>query len=203
MRRILIAIGTTLSGLVLLFSWPTSRNLPLATAAASDATGTGSAAAASGSTDSGTTGSGTTGSGSSASGSGSTSGSDSTSGSGSSSSTVPDTSSGSSSGDSSSDSSSGSSSGSDGTFVGASVDTRWGPVQVQITVADGAITEATAVEYPTSNGRDQQINAYAIPQLEQETLDVQGSGVDMISGATVTSRGYVASLQDAIDQAGL
>jgi uncharacterized protein with FMN-binding domain len=154
MRRIVIAIGTTLSGLVLLFSWPTSLNRTVATAGASDATGAGTS---SDSDDSGVT----------------------------------------------SDPGGSAAGVSDGTFVGASVDTRWGPVQVQITVADGEITQATAVEYPTANHRDQEINSYAIPVLEQETVDAQGDGVDMISGATVTSRGYVASLQDALDQAGL
>jgi uncharacterized protein with FMN-binding domain len=193
MRRIVIAIGTTLSGLVLLFSWPTSLNRTVPTAGASDATGTGTTASGSTGSESSTGSDSSTGSGSSDSGaqSGTTTQPDD----GSSSSTTPDT--------SSDDSGSSASSGSDGTFTGASVDTRWGPVQVEITVADGAITEATAVEYPTANGRDQEINSYAIPVLEQETVDAQGAGVDMISGATVTSRGYVASLQDALDQAGL
>jgi uncharacterized protein with FMN-binding domain len=191
MRRIVIAIGTTLSGLVLLFSWPTSRNLTVPTAGASDTAGTG--ATTSGSTGSGSTGSGSSTSGSTGSGSSTGSGTTTQPDSGSSSSTAPDT---------ASDGST-ASSGSDGTFTGASVDTRWGPVQVEITVSDGAITEATAVDFPSGNGRDQQINAYAIPVLEQETVDVQSAGIDMVSGATVTSRGYVASLQDAIDQAGL
>jgi uncharacterized protein with FMN-binding domain len=49
------------------------------------------------------------------------------------------------------------------TVTGDSVDTRWGPVQVQVTVAGGKITAAQAVVYPQENPRDQQINAYAIP----------------------------------------
>ncbi len=89
------------------------------------------------------------------------------------------------------------------TVTGDVAQTRWGPVQVEITVSGGAITDATAVEYPTANGRDQQINAYAIPSLESETVQAQSGDIDMVSGATVTSRGYVASLQDALDQAGL
>lgn len=95
------------------------------------------------------------------------------------------------------------SSGGDGTYTGETVQTRWGPVQVQITVADGAITKATAVVYPNGNFRDQEINAYALPILEQEVLDAQGAGIDAVTGATVTSDGYVASLQSALDQAHL
>ena len=89
------------------------------------------------------------------------------------------------------------------TVTGSSTDTRWGPVQVQITVANGEITDVTVVEYPTGNGKDRQINARAIPLLVQETLDAQSADIDMVSGATVTSDGYVESLQAALDEAGL
>ncbi|WP_072802592.1 FMN-binding protein [Rhodococcoides yunnanense] len=89
------------------------------------------------------------------------------------------------------------------TFTGTAASTRYGPVQVQITVASGAITDASAVDYPTSNGRDQQINARAVPTLESETVAAQDASIDMVSGATYTSEGYVQSLQSAIDQANL
>ena len=89
------------------------------------------------------------------------------------------------------------------TVTGTSTDTRWGPVQVQITVANGEITDVTVVEYPTGNGKDRQINARALPVLVQETLDAQSADIDMVSGATVTSEGYLESLQSALDEAGL
>ena len=89
------------------------------------------------------------------------------------------------------------------TVTGASVDTRYGPVQVKITVTNGTIISATAVDYPQGNGRDQQINAYALPILVQNTLSAQNANIDMVSGATVTSTGYLQSLQSALDQAGL
>ena len=89
------------------------------------------------------------------------------------------------------------------TVTGTAADTRWGPLQVQITVADGTITDVSVVEYPSSNPKDQQINAQALPVLVQETLDAQSAGIDMVSGATVTSEGYLASLQSALDKAGL
>ncbi|TVT20169.1 FMN-binding protein [Amycolatopsis rhizosphaerae] len=89
------------------------------------------------------------------------------------------------------------------TYTGPSVDTRWGPVRVQITVADKKITNVSVVDYPDGNGRDRQINSYALPILVRSTLDAQSANIDMISGATVTSEGYVQSLQGALDQAGL
>ena len=90
-----------------------------------------------------------------------------------------------------------------GTVTGTVADTRWGPVQVQITVAGGSITNVAVVQYPNSNGKDQEINARALPILIQETLKAQSAGIDMVSGATYTSDGYVTSLQSALDQAGL
>jgi uncharacterized protein with FMN-binding domain len=90
-----------------------------------------------------------------------------------------------------------------GTVTGTAADTRWGPVQVKVTLANGKITAVDVVEEPDSNGRDQEINADAVPQLVQETLAAQSSQIDMVSGATYTSDGYVQSLQSALDQAGV
>ncbi|MEU0793506.1 FMN-binding protein [Amycolatopsis sp. NPDC005961] len=92
-------------------------------------------------------------------------------------------------------------SGGDGTFTGAAADTRYGPVQVRITVAGGKITDAQAVEYPQESGRDVRINSEAVPALNQEALQAQSAQIDTVSGATYTSEGYQQSLQSAIDQA--
>ncbi|MFC8797459.1 FMN-binding protein [Promicromonospora sp. NPDC057138] len=90
---------------------------------------------------------------------------------------------------------------SDGTYQGTTASTRWGPVQVQITVSGGQITDAQALQYPTGNSTDDRINSYAIPVLNGEVLDAQNTQIDMVSGATVTSGGYLDSLQSALDQA--
>jgi uncharacterized protein with FMN-binding domain len=109
----------------------------------------------------------------------------------------------SSSGSSPAGSSSSSAGGSSTTVTGDTVQTQWGPVQVQITVAGGQITDVTPVQYPNGNGRDQEINSYALPVLAKEALAAQSANIDHVSGATVTSDGYVQSLQSAIDQANL
>ena len=74
-------------------------------------------------------------------------------------------------------------------------------MQVQVTVAGGQISDVQVVDYPDGNGRDRQINQNAIPQLVSETVRAQSAQIDMVSGATYTSRGYVTSLQSALDQA--
>ena len=90
-----------------------------------------------------------------------------------------------------------------GTVTGASADTRYGPVQVKVTLANGKITAVDVVQVPDSSGRDQEINSQAVPELVSETLQAQNSQIDMISGATYTSDGYLTSLQSALDQAGV
>jgi uncharacterized protein with FMN-binding domain len=170
MRRIVIALASTVTGLVLLFSWPTSLNRPVAAAGPAEGTA------------------GTAGAGSSTTGSGTTSDG-----------TAP-------------------SAGTDAqapaaqaptpattaqTFTGAAAQTRYGNVTVQITVTDGRLTDAQAVEYPQRDRRDQQINGYAIPILDSEAVAAGSASIQTVSGATFTSQGYVASLQDALDQAGL
>ncbi|MFE4966578.1 FMN-binding protein [Streptomyces sp. NPDC056660] len=89
------------------------------------------------------------------------------------------------------------------TVTGDTVGTRWGPVQVRVTVKSGRITDVTALQYPQDNPRDQQINSYALPQLRREALTAQSAQIDTVSGATYTSEGYQQSLQSALDSAGL
>lgn len=161
MRRITLAVMSTISGLIMLFSYHTSTNSPgggtgtTASGATEDTTSSGTTS--SGATSSGTTSSGTTSSGSSSS----------------------------------------------ATYTGEEASTQWGIVEVKITVKDGKITKSEAVEYPTGNPRDQEINAYAVPQLNSEVVSAQSGSIDAVSGATVTSDGYIQSLQSAIDKANL
>jgi uncharacterized protein with FMN-binding domain len=89
------------------------------------------------------------------------------------------------------------------TVTGSVVQTQWGPVQVQVKVDAGRLADVSVLQYPNGNPRDQQINAYALPILVQESLDAQSADIDMVSGATVTSDGYLQSLQGALDEAGL
>lgn len=180
MKRISFWALSTLSAVILLFGYNTSTSRPLATSETISAQSRVFSASSTSNTGRGaTTGSGGTGS---------------------------DDTSSSSSGSSTSENADGTGSSkamASKTFVGDVAQTRWGPVQVQITAADSSITDVSVLEYPTGNGKDQEINSYALPILTQETIDSQSVEIDMVSGATVTSDGYVQSLQSALDQAGL
>ncbi|MBA2812523.1 FMN-binding protein [Streptomyces sp. KM273126] len=88
------------------------------------------------------------------------------------------------------------------TATGEAAQTRYGPVQVRVTVKDGRLTDVTAVTYPQSSPRDQRINGYAVPLLGREALSAQSANIDAVSGATYTSEGYRQSLQSALDSLG-
>jgi uncharacterized protein with FMN-binding domain len=81
--------------------------------------------------------------------------------------------------------------------------TRYGNVQVQITVKDGKITAADVLQVPMNDRRDQMINSSAVPLYNQEAVSAQSAQIDVVSGATYTWDGYTQSLQSAIDQANL
>lgn len=82
--------------------------------------------------------------------------------------------------------------------TGQEVMTRWGPVQVSATVSGGSVCAVQAIEWPQGDGRSQQINAYAIPQLDA-WASASPTQFDYVSGATYTSQGYHQSLQSILD----
>jgi uncharacterized protein with FMN-binding domain len=86
-------------------------------------------------------------------------------------------------------------------FNGSLIDTRYGPVQVQLQFTNGAISEVAVVAYPNGDGTSVRINARALPKLRTEVLAAQSAQIDTVSGATYTSHAYKKSLQSAIDQA--
>jgi uncharacterized protein with FMN-binding domain len=90
-----------------------------------------------------------------------------------------------------------------GTFKGETSQTRWGPVQVQVTLTDGKITDVTTLQYPNGDRRSQSISSQVIPWLQDEVLQVQSAQINGISGATYTSGGFKASLASALQKAGL
>lgn len=89
------------------------------------------------------------------------------------------------------------------TITGAVEQTSYGPVQVKVSVRRGRITDVQAVQVPQAEPRSQQIADYATPLLRQETLTAQNAAIDAVSGATYTSKGYEASLQSALNRAGI
>ncbi|MEW1822860.1 FMN-binding protein [Arthrobacter sp. NPDC080031] len=88
-----------------------------------------------------------------------------------------------------------------GTYAGTAVETRFGTVQVQVTIKAGVITDVTALHLTDQEQRSVQISARAAPLLRSEVLSAQSANVQTIGGATFTSEAYLTSLQAALDAA--
>ena len=86
--------------------------------------------------------------------------------------------------------------------AGDAVATRFGTVQVQVTIDGGTLVDVSALQLP-SGGRDSQVSAYAEPILRSEALQAGSASIDTVTGATYTSMGYIQSLQSALDTAGI
>jgi uncharacterized protein with FMN-binding domain len=87
------------------------------------------------------------------------------------------------------------------TVTGPVVNTKWGPVQVKVSLAGGRISDVQALRLPRRAALSQQISSYAVPRLRAEAMQAQSARIDVISGATYTSQGYRQSLQAALDAA--
>lgn len=91
----------------------------------------------------------------------------------------------------------------DGTYTGDSVQTPFGNMEVAIVVSSSKITDVKVLQATDSGQRSVQISSYADPILRTAVLQAQSANVQMVSGATYTSDGYLQSLQSALDKAGL
>lgn len=94
------------------------------------------------------------------------------------------------------------SAGQSGTFTGSVVATRFGNMQVSVTIDAGTITDVTALQLTDHDGKSVQISNRAAPILRSEVIAAQSASVQNVSGATYTTDGYLQSLQSALDAAG-
>jgi uncharacterized protein with FMN-binding domain len=89
------------------------------------------------------------------------------------------------------------------TIDGPVVNTRFGPVQVEITVDGSQVTEVAALQLPDGDRRSAQISSRVEDTLASQALQAQSASIDGVSGATYTSEAYAESLQAALDAAGI
>ena len=79
---------------------------------------------------------------------------------------------------------------------------QFGPIQVEITVAQGTVTDIQVIQQP-GDGRSRWINSQAIPILVSQALKAQSANIHGVSGATLTTGAFISSLSSALQQAGL
>jgi len=63
------------------------------------------------------------------------------------------------------------------------------------------ITDVVALELPSGDRRSADISDAAESILREAALTAQSADIDLLSGATYTSRAYAESLQAALDDA--
>lgn len=89
----------------------------------------------------------------------------------------------------------------DGVYTGQDILTKFGDVQVKVTISGGRITDVQPVQLPFDRQRSAEISQFAVPRLHDEVLQAQTAQIDVLSGATYTSDAYAQSVQAALDQA--
>ncbi len=90
---------------------------------------------------------------------------------------------------------------SDGTYTGPVINVFYGLVQIQAVVHNGTLASINVLRYPNDRRVSVRINRQALPMLRDEVVSAQSANVNIISGATLTSVGFIRSLDGALQQA--
>jgi uncharacterized protein with FMN-binding domain len=90
-----------------------------------------------------------------------------------------------------------------GQYTGDLVNVYYGNVQVQATIQGGRLADVQFLTYPQDRQTSVFINSQATPILRQEALTAQSAQVNVVSGATYTSTGFIQSLASALSQAAI
>ncbi|WP_246671454.1 FMN-binding protein [Mesorhizobium sp. B2-4-12] len=89
----------------------------------------------------------------------------------------------------------------DGTYAGPVTDAYYGPMQIQVSIQGGRLTALKVLKYPSDRSTSVRINRQALPMLRDEAISAQSANVDIISGATLSSRAFIQSLHGALRKA--
>lgn len=89
----------------------------------------------------------------------------------------------------------------DGQYTGDLADAYYGNVQVKAIIQNGKIADVQFLDYPSDRRTSVRINTEAMPYLKTEAIQAQNAQVDVVSGATQTSRAFIESLQSALQKA--
>lgn len=88
-----------------------------------------------------------------------------------------------------------------GTFTGKDILTKFGDVQVSVTLRHGRIVDVQWLKIPLDRARSRYISQTASPILRSEVLSAQSAHINLLSGATYTSDAWANSVQSALTQA--
>ncbi|MEI5681801.1 FMN-binding protein [Mesorhizobium sp. CCNWLW179-1] len=89
----------------------------------------------------------------------------------------------------------------DGVYTGPAADAYYGIIRLQALIQGGRLSALKVLKYPSDRRTSISINRQALPMLRDEALSAQSANVDIITGATLTSRAFIQSLGGALKKA--
>jgi uncharacterized protein with FMN-binding domain len=89
-----------------------------------------------------------------------------------------------------------------GAYEGASIPSRYGPIQVTINIAGGKIADCQGT-WDIDIPRSIQIDTAAFPLLQTDCVGTGTAKLHQVSGATLSVNAFIASLQSALVKAQL
>jgi uncharacterized protein with FMN-binding domain len=89
----------------------------------------------------------------------------------------------------------------DGDFISDPQTFEWGTLQLKLTIHDGAITAAEALQMPSHRRRSVELSEMAKPILLGEAVQSQKAQVNIVSSATLTSVAFQNAMVSALTKA--
>jgi len=89
----------------------------------------------------------------------------------------------------------------DGSYTGTTADAYYGYVEVKAIVKNGRLADVQFLSYPQDARHSFQLSQMAMPILKSEAIRAQSAKVNIVSGATDTSRAFQVSLASALSEA--
>ncbi len=89
----------------------------------------------------------------------------------------------------------------DGKYRGPKSDAYYGYVEVQAIVTDGRLVQIVVIHAPKSSQTSQMLTTRAMPKLKKQAVATQSAAIDIVTGATLTSKAFAQSLTGALASA--
>jgi uncharacterized protein with FMN-binding domain len=89
----------------------------------------------------------------------------------------------------------------DGKYPGPQSDAYYGYVEVQAVVKGGRLAQVVVVHAPKGSQTSQMLSSRSISKLKKQAVATQSAAVDIVTGATLTSKAFAQSLTGALASA--
>ena len=88
-----------------------------------------------------------------------------------------------------------------GNYVGPVVDAYYGNIQIKAIIQGDRLADVVFLQYPNDRSTSIEINTQAMPYLKSEAIQAQSAKVNIVSGASDSSKAFIESLGSALAKA--